>query len=399
MLLVIKHVTGAVDVAWPLDIYIAEANTFLTLLAYPYASLALGVQLVILIAVWWAHESGRTSAVLAAAFGAAFLAFTHAYDLVIIGGVTGAFAVTEWIRHRIFPRRLFITGIVMAASSAPFLWYYSRLTSTDPLWRAVLAQYPNAGVWTPTPPHLVVLMGVPLLLAALGLATSRPRSAADWYVVTWAVAGLGLIYLPIVYQVKMLAGWQLPLAILAARGWTDRVQPPVTRALARIAALNRRGWREAGAVVALLVLVTPTNLYLFMWRFMDLARIESPYYFSRDDNTALQWLALNATPADVVLAPIAFGRLVPGYSGARSYLAHWAMTNRYFEREARVARFFAPDTSDGWRRSLLDEERVTLVVRVAAVGDGDVYDPSASAGFERILMLPRLQVFRFNRAR
>jgi hypothetical protein len=127
---------------------------------------------------------------------------------------------------------------------------------------------------------------------------------------------------------------------------------------------------------------------------VDLARTERPYYFTRDEARALEWLAAHATMEDVVLAPLETGRLVPGYGDTRAYLAHWAMTNRYFEREMNVSRFFDPDVPDAWRLELLAAEGVTLVLRVAPPGDPSVYAPSSSPAFVQVFESPRAQMYR-----
>ena len=151
----------------------------------------------------------------------------------------------------------------------------------------------------------------------------------NWLVSAWAIVGLGLIYIPVVFQIKMLGGWQFPLAILAAKTWHDAVTPAISRGLTR--------WIGAGTAVRvariiLLLLVIPTNLYLFAWRFVELRRQAPPYYLQHDEAAALEWLARHATPEDVVLAPETIGQFVPNYGETRAYLAHWAMTNRYHER-------------------------------------------------------------------
>ena len=104
-------------------------------------------------------------------------------------------------------------------------FYYQHLTANDPLWKSLLSQYANAGVWTPPHIHLVILMGLPLLLAFLSYRIVREGDERLAFVGTWAVVGLGLIYLPVVFQIKLLTGLQLPLAILAAYTWHDRLVP------------------------------------------------------------------------------------------------------------------------------------------------------------------------------
>jgi hypothetical protein len=139
-----------------------------------------------------------------------------------------------------------------------------------------------------------------------------------------------------------------------------------------------------------------TNAYLFAWRLVELRRHTAPYYLQRDSVEALSWLSQHATSADVVLAPIEIGQFVPSYGGSRAYLAHWAMTNRFFERRANVDRFFRLDTPDVWRRQLLTAEGVTLVLRAdPMVAFDSLFDPASSPNFELLFRRPHAQVYRF----
>jgi hypothetical protein len=227
-------------------------------------------------------------------------------------------------------------------------------------------------------------MGAPLLLAAL--AVFRP---ADWsdersFLATWAVTGLFLIYLPVVYQIKLLSGLQFPIAILAAHGWHERIQPRLERLVAA-------KW----TVAVLVLIVSATNVYLFAWRFVDLQRRSAPYYLHRDEVEALDWLLHHASPSDVVIAESNVGQFVPNYGGTRAYLAHWAMTNRFYERRANVDAFFASQASDEWRHQLLADEQITLVMRTDwPESQTAPYDPGRSPGFDLVFSRPRAQIYR-----
>jgi hypothetical protein len=96
-----------------------------------------------------------------------------------------------------------------------------------------------------------------------------------------------------------------------------------------------------------------------------------------------------------VLAPIELGQFVPSYGETRAYLAHWAMTNRFFERRDAVERFFSPATTDTERAALLDADRVTLVLRPASHAGVAVFDPSASPLFEPVFVRPQAWVYRY----
>lgn len=386
LLIVAKKVSGSADVPWPTDLYTVEPNTFWSILAYPHIALAQALMLMTMLGSWLAYRNKGRGYWLLAGIGAGLLSVSHAYDLITVYAVLALYGVVVWIRRKQFPLRLTVVGLVVAACSAPAALYYQRLTSSDPLWRSVLSQYSNAGVWTPPHLHLIVLMGAPLLLGVIGAIRRTEWSEERWFALTWAATGVCLIYLPVVYQIKLLSGWQFPLAVLAAHAWHESIRPTLGR---------RMSPRLAFAVLVLLV--SSTNLYLFAWRFVDLRRHSSPYYLHHDQIDALDWLSHSAGTADVVLAQPELGQFVPNYGGARAYLAHWAMTNRFFERRANVETFFQPAASDDWRQRLLSAEQVTLIVHTDwPEAPGPMFDPAGSPGFELVFARPHAQVYRFH---
>lgn len=380
-----KKLSAARDVPWPHDLYTVEPNTFWAMLSYPYISLAHALILATMLGAWLAHRRKGWAAYLLAGGASACLSVSHTYDLITVYAVLAAYGLFEWIRHRELPVRLVAVGIVILGVSAPAALYYQQLTTGDPLWRSILSQYSNAGVWTPRHFHLIVLMGAPLLLALVGLNPRDGWTDERRFVTIWAATGLGLIYLPVVYQIKLLSAWQFPIAVLAAHAWHERMAPAGGRWIS-----------PRWAVAALVVTVSSTNIYLFAWRFIDLGRHAPPYYLHDDEVDALGWLAGNARPSDVVLAPAEIGQFVPNYGASRAYLAHWAMTNRFYERRANVERFFAADTPERWRQQLLTSEKVTLVLRSGWPLLLDAtYDPGTSPAFELLFSRPRAQVYRF----
>lgn len=385
---VAKKLAGTADVAYPHDLYTVEPNTFWSMLSYPYLTLAHALILATMIGAWLAHKGAGWPAYVLGAVAAMALSLSHAYDLITIYAVLGLFGLVEWYRARRFPSRLAAAGAAIAACSGPAALYYQRLTAGDPLWQSVLSQYSNAGVWTPPPVHLAVLIGVPLLLAVCAAIPRDKWTDERRFLTIWAAAGLVLAYLPVVYQIKLLSAWQFPLALLAAHGWYERVVPALPGKLPR-----------RYAVAVLVALVSLTNVYLFAWRFVELRRHAPPYYLHRDELEALNWLARNTRSSDVVIAAPAIGQFVPNHGRTRAYLAHWAMTNRYFERRANVERFFGPDGDAEWRQRLLRAEGVTLVLTNRWSSDPDAtYEPARTQAFEEVFRRPQAQVYRFRDA-
>ena len=396
LLIVAKFALRLPDAPFPEAIYIVEPNTWFGLLAYPYLPLAQGFMLIALVGAFRLHLKASAAAIAACAVGALGVALLHAYDLVVVYAVLGAFWIVESARRRGIPWRLSWGIVLILACSAPLAAYYQYLTSADPLWRSVLGQYVNAGVWTPTPPLLPVLMGVPLLLALWRLRGLAWDHDGTRFAACWAVTGAFLVYVPTVFQVKMLAAWQVPLALLAADVWCERVAPAVSGWAKRI------GPARVAAIAPALVLaalVVPTNAYLLVWRLVDLRRPDAPYYVTKDEAAALDALAAQASPDDVAVAIEAVGRWVPNYGRTRAYLAHWAMTNHYLERRETVNTFFSTATDDPWRQRMMAADGVTLVVWTdREAGQGRGFNPATSPLFEPVFVAPTAGVFRVRTA-
>jgi hypothetical protein len=233
---------------------------------------------------------------------------------------------------------------------------------------------------------------VPLLLALWRLRSLDWRHDGSRFAAVWSITGLGLVYVPTVFQVKLLAAWQVPLAIVAADLWVSSLGPAISRSVGRILG---PGLARPAAALVLATLILPTNLYLIVWRLIDLRRADSPYYVTTDEKAALDALASTSTKDDVVLAVEDVGRWVPNYGRTRAYLAHWAMTNHYLDRRQTVKKFFAADTDDAWRAEALRADKVTMVVWTDRAGDqGRGFNPARSPLFEPIFVAPTAGVFR-----
>jgi len=76
---------------------------------------------------------------------------------------------------------------------------------------------------------------------------------------------------------------------------------------------------------------------------------------------ALDWLAGQVRPDDVVLAAYDTGNYLPARVGARVFLGHGLETVNAEEKEAQVERFFDVTTDDAWRRQLLARYGVDYV--------------------------------------
>jgi len=392
ILVVLKYSLTKGELLFPLDLYIAEGNTFLGILAYPHF-IAAALYIFVFDLFIRGQAANKLSYALWAGLVALFLGWQHAYDLVLVYGILGSYILFSAFRDRhvspFLVKSLLMVGII---SGWPAL-YSVILTRLDPVWEHVLAQFANAGVYTPNPLHLPILMGIPFILALFNFFWEKPwrlktldnNSLFLW---TWFIVNSLLIYIPTDFQIHMLNGWQVPMAILATRGLYQHIAP-------KIESRTNRNYRKVLGIV-LIGVVLPTNLYLLSWRFYDLSRHNYPYYLYRDDIAAMDWLETNAPEDSVVLSSQIIGEYIPALTGTYAFLAHWAQTLNFFDKTRMVNEFFSPETSDAARRQILDSYSVDYIYYGPAEQALGAYDPDEATWLSPVFVSDKVTIFAVN---
>ncbi len=383
LLVVEKTLLGLADVNSPFALYTSEPNTFLNILAFPHFSIAAGLIAIVFALVLQGQRSKNMRYAWLAAAVSLLLGVQHAYDMFIIYPVIGLYALFIWLRDRKFPMYLFKLGIIVVLISMwPALQAF-YITQADPVWKGVLAQFDNAGAFTPAPWLLPILMGIPLLLAlwALDIRTPwRDRDDTHLFILAWFLAHIPLIYIPLNFQIHMLSGWQIVTAILATIAIYTRIVPLLKRFFQNRSREQLTRW----ATVGVLLLVIPVNVYLIGWRFIDLRRADYPFYAPTENIEALDYLETQVASNDVVLSGLDMGQYIPALTGARSFLGHWAQTLNYFDKQDMVEAFFTESTSDADRETILRHFSVDYVLyteREQAIG---TFDPASVDYLEEV---------------
>jgi uncharacterized membrane protein len=126
---------------------------------------------------------------------------------------------------------------------------------------------------------------------------------------------------------------------------------------------------------------------------VDLARHDYPYYLHQDEVTAMNWLREN-TPSDAIaLSSLMVGQYVPALSGNTAFLAHWAQTVQFYDKQNRVAHFFDADTLDEQRAETVRAFGVDYVFygpAERALGD---YDPALTPWLTLCFSLPQVDIY------
>jgi hypothetical protein len=397
VLVIMKYTVSNGELPFPLDVYVAEGNTFLSLLGYPHFIAAMLYIFVFdLVLRGEVKKDYRYAA--AGGFVALFLGWQHAYDLLIVYAVLGAYGLLRIIRDRAIPRYLLISAIIIGLISVWPALYSVALTSLDPLWKEVLAQFANAGVFTPPIYRLPVLMGFAFLFAIYTVIRNNPLRVSQYdnnelFVLGWFLITFVLIYIPADFQIHMLNGWQVPIAILATQGLFKYVIPAVKRTAERKNwALSERNIKKA-VIAAFMLIIIPTNVYLFFWRFLDLGRNDYPYYLYHEELASMTWIEANANPDDVVISSEMIGQYIPAHTGTHAFLAHWAQTVDYFNKVDMVNEFYSGEASNMRRQEILQQYSVDYVFYGPVERTLGTFIPLDAPFLEQVYATPLVEVY------
>ena len=401
ILVALKYTLTRGELLFPEDVHSRYGtNSFLCIMSFPHFAMANALIVATLALVLVGYKKRRLRFSFAAGLVALILAWQHAYDLITIYAVLLAFTAFEAIKVKGIPWYLVKSGLIVGFLSCWAAFYSLYITNAFPIWEQVLAQFVNAGVFTADPFHMVIVMGLPLILAVLtfnGLVPLQDKDTSEVLIKTWFIVTFFVGYLPTVYQVHLTNGWQVPVGILATYGLFHRVVPYVSH-------LSESKWGRLWprerlghiAGVAFVLLVIPTNIYLLAWRSADLNRHEYPYFLYKDDTAALAWLEENTQPSDVVLSARTVGQYIPALSGNKAFLAHWAATVDFYGKTEMVERFFDAETDDDYRQNIIRKFNVRYVFYGEAERTLGQHDPNTLSYLVNVFSTPRVQVFQVN---
>lgn len=400
--IVLKYTLWHGELYYPLGVYLAEGNFFLNLMAYPHFAEAAGFILLIFWLLLRSEDTDDLRYAWGAALAAFLLGWQHTYDLILVWGIPGLYALARWWQMRRFPWHWFKALLIVGLISFPPALYSVLLTSLNPIWKEVLAQFDNAGVFTPDPLRMFIPLGVPLILGLGGALTTlrvaaKPQKAAPTqrsrlrtFLVVWFFGGWALTYIPTDFQIHMINSWQVPIVLLGVDFWFEKAFPWLTKRWQRLAS-------PVLAATVLLAAVIPTNGYIFLWRFLDLHRYNYPYFLHQSEYDAMQWLDANTPQDAIVLSAYEPGRYIPGISGRRAFLSHWAQTVDFYGKRDFVLAFFDPATPDARRRQVLDEFGVDYILYGPAERALGAYQPAQSAWLEAVFDEGGVSIYQITR--
>ncbi|MFQ5922724.1 MAG: hypothetical protein ACE5M4_07750 [Anaerolineales bacterium] len=290
----------------PIDLWVPEAIPFLSAYAnahFPLATAALitSVSLILFPKIL----PGARQALLF--LGGLLLALLQPFTVVAIGIVLGVWLAVERLHGaqagRLRSWAVGTTAFVVGA--LPMLAY---------TW-GVIRRHPVLSAWneqnlTPTPSIIEVLLGYGLVLifAVVGMLLGDVRGRpAGRLLITWAILGFIMLYLPVSLQRRLTLGLFIPLAALAGVG---------------LEAITSTRRRFALLLAATIVLSLPSHLVVIGAGLVAVSRGEAGVVMSESDQALFEWIELNISEDPLILAGLDTGNRLPAYSEVRVLYGH-----------------------------------------------------------------------------
>lgn len=307
------------------DLWIPEANTFLTLAEPPHflLSQALIVGGLMLFISFLTNK--KLFHFLLSALCFLLLAFEHPYDLFIVGPIV--FLTTLWVLG-VKPINL-VKGASYAAVLTFGILFQFWQAFTNPILKSWQVEQ-----LSPSPINYLIGFGLLLPLAIVGAEKFLKEMEPKYkLILVWIFVSSVLIYAPVSFQRRMIEGIHLPLAILAATG------------LFFIAEIYKK-WAYYIIAGGLIVL----SLTSFFVIFNDFKTIGAEsfgrgyyYHISKSEAQAILWMKDNSGPEEAILANYFYGNFIPGITGRKVFLGHEAQSGD-FERKVESINAFLLST-------------------------------------------------------
>lgn len=342
----------------PIDQWVSESNTMLTLLHSPLFILS-QMLLFLFFRAWLFpyRHSGLVSVALLA-----LLALVHPYDVVTALSVVAAWLLVRMVRDSTITRAEVKKGIGILALCfflALLVYLQFQLISKTEF---AIGAWAKQNITTSPPPHSYIIgFGGLLIFAIVGaVRMRRTTNPVFLFFFVWLVVSLLLLYLPVPAPInrRWTNAIQIPMAFLAAYaldGILVRVFRLQLRSMARHAVLSILAW-SLGIVLGLGTLVAVVRGIYWQW-----TPETSPLFFlPKSMDRAMAWLDENADKNDIVLSYTYTGNIIPAKTGLRVYVGHGHQTIRWYEKRARVNDWFLRTNSDDAEKErFLKEEGIT----------------------------------------
>jgi len=367
----------------PLDLWVAEANTFLSLYHSPLFILS---QLLLLVVFYLFLFKTDYQGFLLLFLTVLFLGIIHPYDLVTISVVPLVYLLVKFLFNRQLDWRRIKAWLIIILAALPAGGYYWLITKLEP----AIGGWAEQNI-TLSPPIFSFIIGYGLILffAVLGILFIFKEKKTEYYfIICWVIAAGCLLNSPVMFQRRFTNGFHIALVILAA--WA------IFYFWQKIKILN------AEKKIILISLLFPILILgLFLTNSIIIAdsleRFNQrifPHFIPQQYYQGFGWLKDNVKPDQVILAEAEIGKLIPAFTAQTVYLGHAHQTIDFRSKKGKIDNwFFRINSQDEQKQEFLKENNISYIwysEKEEELGD---YHPAEKEYLEEVYRNAEVEIY------
>jgi hypothetical protein len=331
-----------------LDLHLPELSGWYSILAIPHFAWATALIIVALLGLLRIKEAPGWRPLAVTALSLIALTAIHPQMIPVLAVIWVAYRglLLFWGQRPSW--RALAAEAAAFAATLPLLAYNAWILFRDP----TIAEW--AHQWrhqAPGPVSLALSLGLPLLLAIVGMSYAwRHRDQDLALMLVWPPLVAALLYLPNVANIqrRLLDALFVPIGILAAVGLTSLS-----------ARLRRARARRIQVILVTVCCFSSAIVLAIALRFASGAFPEA--YINDDAWQSMQWLSSHHRADDRALSAPGAGQLLPAWAGVPVYVGHYSETLDYFQKIRNVSAILGADEPDSAVQNFLAANRLTLL--------------------------------------
>lgn len=378
----------------PLDLVTPEAFTFFSIYNSPHFIASLTLLILIFLLSALAFDRYRFGYSLGAGASILFLFQFHPYHVATVFAALGVFILINFIRHRKIKFNYLKHYFILTIFSLPPIFYH--FWTVKNVW--VRSQHLLQNVTLmPAWPVFLFSFGLLGILAAIGvflLLAGRQKSEKDIFLLVWAVVQLFLIYSPLPFQRRLVEGFSVALAILAATGLFYLKEKIWQRELFRkYFSLSDPISRRVAFVFLFVIFFFLSSLSVILTDLSLYLKNDQALYMKKSRYEAMSWLKTNTPEKSVIVSLPDTGNIIPAFSLRQAHWGHEHQTAMAKSKMRELEIFFRASDEKG-RRAFLKNSGISYLFFSSEEREKSLFDPEKEGYFEKVFSNGEVSIYK-----
>jgi hypothetical protein len=374
---------------WPMDLWVPESVSFLSMLHVPHILFSSILSLITFLCVLLAFERNKYIYSMLAGISS-FLWFTfHPFHFFTVAIVTLAVVFVKGMLIKKIPWAYIRHCTVIMVLALPAVIYHFLIIAQDPV---IAGRAEQNLLFTPAWYLVLVSYGFVGILAVLGVMRLAKKHDNKWlFIAVWFVTQTLLLYSPLVFQRRLAQNLHFPMILLATYAIIFLIKRYYYTKIVSYLVNNK-------VVIAFIFIIffSFSNIYAIINDIMLYKSIAYPFfYLPQDYARSYEWMKQNMEEDEVMLSEWIDGNFIPGYTGRTVYLGHGVETVDYLLKQQQVNWFYQDSLELEDKRVFLRDSGIDYVFFSDRTDEIGSFDPKTTEFLQEEFVSDHVKIYRF----